>query len=192
MSRSRVLAYTATLALPLIASLMPASATERSRQPPSATLRISLLSDQALVRGSSMPIQCTFSNASKHSTSLLLKLFRANGTALDVPWYAEARITDDHGRAVTRDGLRPGWWSANVLSSEACIQGVGGALGEPCELPGDRITLHPGQSVRRVIALDRLLLGSPSLDPGSYRLQLRWGDILSQELPITIAEARGA
>ena len=158
---------------------------------PAVAFTIAAYGTTPFVRGRSMPIQCTFRNpAGGTPTEIELKLFGADGLLLDVPWYLEARVTDMDGNVVTRDGVRPGWWSWNTLQSDLCIEAPD--TSRPCRSPGDLITLQPAQVVHRVIYLDRVLLGSPPLRPGSYRVQLRWGHLVSPDLLISIVGAEGA
>ena len=69
-------------------------------------------------------------------------------------------------------------WTQYVLWSEGFDQ-----------LPGDRVALGPGEKVVRIVSIDQILIGAPfQLDAGSYRIQLRLDDVISNELTIEMRE----
>ena len=91
-----------------------------------------------------------------------------------------ARIRDSNGTVLTRnDSTNDDWWSFEILQS---------TLSQ--EMPGDAVTIPPGEEVVRIIPLDRVLLGCKRLPyglrRGTYMVQLSLCGIVSNELKLQV------
>ena len=94
----------------------------------------------------------------------------------------QARVIDAYGVVLTKTvDSRDGWWSSYINHSDSFK-----------EMPGDRITLKPKESVVRIVPLRSILAGLPgglregSLAAGEYNVQLRLGDVISNEMKIKV------
>ena len=100
----------------------------------------------------------------------------------------QARVIDAYGVVLTKTvDSRDGWWSSYIRHSDSFE-----------EMPGDRITLKPKESVVRIVPLRSILAGLPgglregSLAAGEYKVQLRLGDVVSNEMKIKIVPKSSA
>ena len=84
-------------------------------------------------------------------------------------WGVAAKVADKTGRLLTRDEHDThgdDWWSP--AATDPCV-------GKDCEMPGDRVSIPPGQSVRRMTELGTLLANCPGLTRGLDHIQLPAG-----------------
>ena len=118
--------------------------------------------------GRPIPIQLTVTNHGPASAEVRLKDHAKEG-AQEPLWGVAAKVADKTGRLLTRDEHDPhgdDWWSPAV--TDPC-------LGKDCELPGDRVSIPPGQSVRRMTELGALITNCPGLTRGLDHIQLPAG-----------------
>jgi hypothetical protein len=104
-------------------------------------------------------------------------------------WSLAARITDAQGKVLTRSCCHEedDWWSSDIAISESCLPGA-------CEMPGDYVTLAPGQTVLRTAELNSLVWNCPalremhrtSLPAGTYDVQLTVDGLISEPLRIVV------
>ncbi len=105
-------------------------------------------------------------------------------------WGLAARITDQEGKLLTRDERDPGadeWWTSAIVISDSCAP-------RECEMPGDYVTLAPGQTVLRAAELDALIWNCPalrkmsrtSLPAGTYDVQLTLDGLISDSIQIVV------
>jgi hypothetical protein len=136
-----------------------------------------------------IPIQVIVMNRSTTTLDLLLRDHDDSGYHQAVLSGLQARLLDASGEVLTRHSTAKGgpdqeWWTSAYLDSTACVGD------KDCEQPGDRVSIPPGQQVRRVIDLTSLLAGGPSLAgrlrTGAYRLTLRLGNLVSNEFQFVL------
>jgi len=104
-------------------------------------------------------------------------------------WSLAARITDQHGKLLTRTCCHEedDWWSSDIAVSDSCDP-------HECEMPGDYVTLAPGQTVLRTAELNSLVWNCPalremhrtSLPAGAYDVQLTVDGLVSEPLRIVV------
>jgi hypothetical protein len=104
-------------------------------------------------------------------------------------WSLAARITDKDGEVLTRSCCPEvdDWWSSAIAISDSCAPGE-------CEMPGDYVTLVPGQTVLRTANLGSLIWNCPalvklrrsSLPAGTYDVQLSVDGLVSEPIRIVV------
>jgi hypothetical protein len=120
--------------------------------------------------GQPISIRCVVENCGKAPREVLLKDHDPYHGTLPYPTTLTATLLDSEGRPLIEH------WSQYVAWSTIFA-----------EMPGDRITLKPGESVVRVVPLDEVLRASPiKVVAGSYRVRLRLGDLESNELAVIV------
>jgi len=118
--------------------------------------------------GRPIPIQLTVTNYGPASVEVRIKDHNKEG-AQEMLWGLAARVSDKTGRLLTRDEHDPhadDWWSPAV--TDPCA-------GKECEMPGDRVSLPPGQAVKRMTELGPLIANCPGLTKGLDHIQLPAG-----------------
>ena len=136
-------------------------------------------------------IQITIANHGEQTKSLLFQDHDESGYHRNFPSGLKARLWNSSGDLLTRNELNlqkseAEWWTSTYLQSTHCFA--------DCENPGDRVSLSPGQTLKRVISLTYVLLGCPScgdgasLAPGTYRVQLRLDELCSNVYEFRILE----
>jgi hypothetical protein len=129
--------------------------------------------------GSSINIRCVFRNETKNSIHLFLADHNDYSGTEQYPAWLQARVTDVKGQIMTRNKMYGDWYSASVNNSDSIR-----------EMPGDRITLKPGEKVTRIVPLAAVIEGLSTLPndirAGEYTVQLRLNDIVSNELKIKV------
>ena len=133
----------------------------------------------AYVAGRSITVAVAVKGGSSPSSIHLKDHDKYHGT-LDYPTSIAIRVVDEQGRVLTTNDLsHDDWWSRYYLWSTLFA-----------DMPGDVIELSPGEEVIRIVPIDQVLLGCPSLDgglrPGHYAVQLRVDGVLSNELGIDV------
>jgi hypothetical protein len=139
--------------------------------------------------GGPIPIQLEISNNADEIVLVTLKDHDKNGRQ-DNLWGVAARVRNADGTVLTQHDLlgfdpdRNEWWTFAYLHSDFCLVGV------DCRMPGDTVTLLPGESVRRVVQLDWILIGAPLLRrpmaPGPYLVELSLNGLKSNTLEISM------
>ncbi len=90
-----------------------------------------------------------------------------------------ARIIDKKGEALTHTEDFGDWWTSYILSSDLYF-----------EMPGDRITLKPGEKVVRIVPLRAVLLGLKTLPnglrAGEYIVELKLGEVVSNRMKFNV------
>ncbi len=164
----------------LLLALTPAAsfAQSKSRADAMVSLTISLHLPNRL-EDEPIPIKLVFKNTGKKPASFVLP-----DNEEDPPGFIWARVRNAQGTLLTRnDTLEDGWWTTWVSWS-----------GTYKENKKDRISLKPGEEYSRLVDLTRLLAGCrcPALPKGmragTYRIQFSHGDIISNEIELTIGE----
>lgn len=127
--------------------------------------------------GAPLPVNLRFKNTSKKRTTFTLAHKEE-----DPPGFIHARVRDMQGKLLTvNDTLEDGWWTNWVLWS-----------GIYKENEADRVSLTPGESYTRTIDLSRMLRGCrclpDGLKMGRYRIQFSYGDVVSNEVEITVGK----
>lgn len=139
--------------------------------------------------GEPIHLQLIFTNDQPVPVELWLKDHGKEGTQEPL-WSLAARIADEHGKVLTRDECctdADDWWSSAIFTSDSCGRGE-------CEMPGDYVTLAPGQTVLRTAELNALAWRCPglvkmdntSLPAGSYEVQLTVDGLVSEPLRIVV------
>lgn len=137
------------------------------------------------VSAAHIPVLLEVINRTASPQEVLLKDHGQDGYQEPVLVGMQVRLYDASGRCLTAgDSSADGWWSWEQLKSTIC-------LGKKCEMPGDRVRLTPGQSVRRAFELTWLLGGAAAvpreLAPGLYAVQVRLGPLESNLFDFRIA-----
>jgi hypothetical protein len=106
-------------------------------------------------------------------------------------WSLSARITDKNGEVLTRSCCPEvdDWWSSAIAISDSCGPGE-------CEMPGDYVTLAPGETVLRTADLASLIWNCPglvqmhrsSLPAGTYDVQLAVDGVVSPSIKIVVEQ----
>ena len=130
--------------------------------------------------GQEIWIEVVIRNASMAPRRVLVKDHDPYHGTLSYPTDLTARVIDSKGTVVTRNEIgKDGWWSWWFLAS---------TLFET--LPGDVITLRPGEEIIRIVPLNKILLGCRTLPhglrPGRYSVQLSLCEMVSNPLEIRV------
>lgn len=139
--------------------------------------------------GQPILLQLVITNDKPVPVELWLKDHGKNGDQEPL-WSLAARITDKEGKLLTRDECCPDadeWWTSAVIISDSCGP-------RECEMPGDYVTLAPGQTVLRTAELNALVWNCPalrkmsrtSLPAGTYDVQLTVDDLVSEPIRIVV------
>lgn len=139
--------------------------------------------------GEPIHLQLMFTNDQPVPVELWLKDHGKEGSQEPL-WSLSARIADEQGKVLTRDECCPDgdeWWSSAIFTSDSCGRGE-------CEMPGDYVTLAPGQTVLRTAELNALAwrcpglvkMGSHTLPAGTYDVQLTVDGLISEPLRIVV------
>jgi hypothetical protein len=118
--------------------------------------------------GRPIPIQLIVTNHGPASAEVRLKDHSKEG-GQEPLWGIAARVSDKTGRLLTRDEHDvhgDDWWSPPV--TDLCV-------GKDCEMPGDRVSIPPGQTVQRMTELGALIANCPGLTRGLDHIQLPAG-----------------
>jgi hypothetical protein len=138
--------------------------------------------------GRPIPLQLVLTNKGPASTEVRLKDHGRDG-GQEPLWGVAARVSDKTGRLLTRDERDvhgDDFWSPAV--SDPCV-------GKECEIPGDRVSIPPGQSVRRMTELGSLIASCPGLTrgldhiqlpSGTYTVQLALNGLISAPIQIVV------
>ena len=161
-----------------------------------ATLEISPIQVRGVKPGhylseTPIPIRLKILNETTRKIDVTLNEHYRNGRRHRL-WGVAVRVRDAEGRVLTQhDLLSPelrDWWNFGYLHSDtdSCVIGVDCHLSDDL----DTVTLAPGESVRRTVHLDRILLGAPllhgPLSPGPYSLEVRLNKLTSNTLKIRV------
>jgi hypothetical protein len=129
--------------------------------------------------GSALNIRCTFRNESTKALTFLLADHSDYHGTLPYPIRMSARIIDSNGNVLTHTEDVGDWWTSYILSSQSYR-----------EMPGNRVTLRPGENVIRIVPLKSVLAGLRNLPnglkAGKYTVELKLGDIVSNPLKINV------
>lgn len=139
--------------------------------------------------GQPVLLQLVITNDKPVPVELWLKDHGKNGDQEPL-WSLAARITDKEGKLLTRDECcadADEWWTSAVIISDSCGP-------RECEMPGDYVTLAPGQTVLRTAELNALVWNCPalvkmsrtSLPAGTYDVQLTVDDLVSEPIRIVV------
>jgi len=180
------------LATVVICSLMLGA---QSTPVPSETLtfNIAVRTPEFFMEDGSLPLVCRFKNKAKRNAAITLKDHDEYHGTLPYPTGLMARVVDESGTVVTRnDVTKDDWWSSYAVWSQFCVSST---ASEECLMPGDTITLKPGEEVIRIVPLARVLQGNrqrpDGLRAGKYAVQLKLvlgerRSLLSNELAIEV------
>lgn len=139
--------------------------------------------------GRPIPLQLVLTNHGTTSTEVRLKDHGKNG-GQEPLWGLAARVADKTGKLLTRNELDvhgDDWWSGAIAASDCA--------GKDCEMPGDRVSIPPGQTVLRTAELSALIANCPGLTrgldtiplpPGSYTVQLSLNGLVSGPIQIVV------
>jgi hypothetical protein len=139
------------------------------------------------IEGDEISIRCTFRNTGNKKVTFLLADHDDYHGTMPYPAFMQARVIDAYGVVLTKTiDSRDGWWTSYITHSDSFN-----------EMPGDRITLKPKESVVRIVPLRSVLAGLPgmregSLAAGEYKVQLRLDEIVSNEMKIKIVPKSSA
>lgn len=123
--------------------------------------------------GRPIPLQLILTNKGPAPTEVRLKDHGKDG-GQEPLWGVAARVSDKTGRLLTRDERDvhgDDYWSPAI--TDPC-------MGKECEMPGDRISIPPGQTVRRMTELGSLIASCPGLTRGLDHIQLPAGSYTVQ------------
>lgn len=138
--------------------------------------------------GRPVPLQLVLTNKGPASTEVRLKDHGKDG-GQEPLWGVAARVSDKTGRLLTRDERDvhgDDYWSPAI--SDPC-------MGKECEMPGDRVSIPPGQTVRRMTELGSLIASCPGLTrgldhiqlpAGTYTVQLSLNGLISAPIQIVV------
>jgi hypothetical protein len=162
------------LLLALTAVASPAQSKTKVRETLSLTISLGLPNR---LEGEAIPVKVVFKNTGRKPSSFVLP-----SNERDPPGFIWARLKNAQGALLTEnDTLKDGWWTSWVLRS-----------GTYKENRKDRISLKPGEEYTRSVDLSILLAGCPclpkGLKAGTYRVQLALGEIVSNEIELTVGE----
>jgi len=134
------------------------------------------------VAGEPISIRCVWRNTREWPVSIDLKDHDDDHGTLDYPVSLSARVLDSAGTVLTEnENADHGWWSWYFLWSTTFER-----------MPGDVVTLKPGEEVVRIVPLDKVLWGVDALpgglSEGTYivQLSLGMGRVVSNQLEIEI------
>jgi hypothetical protein len=139
--------------------------------------------------GRPIPIQLAVINHGTTSTEVRLKDHGKDG-GQEPLWGLAARVADKTGKLLTRDERDvhgDDWWSGAIAAADCA--------GKECEMPGDRVSIPPGQTVLRKAELDALIANCPGLargldyvklPPGTYTVQLSLNGLISAPIQIVV------
>jgi len=106
-------------------------------------------------------------------------------------WSLAARITDKDDKLLTHSCCpveeESDWWTSAIAISDSCSPGE-------CEMPGDYVTLAPGETVLRAADLASLIWNAPglvqmhrsALPVGTYDVQLSVDGVISEPIKIEV------
>jgi len=120
--------------------------------------------------GRPISLQLVLTNKGTISAEVRLKDHGKNG-GQEPLWGLAARVADKSGKVLTRDERdvhADDWWSSAIAVSDSCA-------GKECEMPGDRVSIPPGQTVLRTAELGALIANCPGLARGLDHIQLPAG-----------------
>ena len=138
--------------------------------------------------GRPIPLQLVLTNKGPAPTEARLKDHDKGGRQEPL-WGVAARVSDKTGRLLTRDERDvhgDDYWSPAI--TDPCV-------GKECEMPGDRVSIPPGQTVRRMTELGSLIASCPGLTrgldhiqlpAGSYTVQLSLNGLTSEPIQIVV------
>jgi hypothetical protein len=133
------------------------------------------------VRGKQIPLQCRLKNVSGKKKGIVWPESGSSQEALPYPLLLTTRVRDESGKVLTEnDRNKEGWWSWYFAWQD-----------EPKEKARQPIQLNPDEELVRIVPLDTILWGCPSLpqglEAGTFKIQLALGEIVSNELEIIVA-----
>ena len=131
-------------------------------------------------QGGTMLIRCRVKDISRKAVTFILADHDDYHGTLPYPVFMSAKVTDLDGNVLTRSVDSPdGWWSQYIRWSTFYR-----------EMPGDRVTLKPQEEVVRIVPLNAILEGNPSLQDGlkagDYFVELKLEDIVSNSMRIRV------
>lgn len=133
--------------------------------------------------GEDFNLRCIFENRSKKAVTLLLADHNDYSGTMPYPVGLKARVIDTEGNVLTHTSDFGDWWTWHYMSSDGYR-----------EMPGDRITLKPGQKVVRIVPLAMVLRGLVHLErglrAGEYAVELKIGEITSNQMKIKVLAAK--
>ena len=162
----------------LLLALTPAAHPAQLKRWASGTLSLTIsLSSAKIPEGEPIPVTVVFKNTGKARANFVLPY-----NDRDPPGFILARLRDTKGALLTENtSHREGWWTSWVMRSDLYK-----------ENKKDRILLNPGQEYTRPVNLKALLAGCKCLPDGipagRYRVQFALGNIISNEVELTIGE----
>jgi hypothetical protein len=130
--------------------------------------------------GKPISIRSVWKNTGTKPISFLLKDHDPYHGTLAFPLFLWARVTEPSGRVLTKSNAASGvgvdgWWVSSLNGSNLFIHGT--------QMPGDIITLKPGEVVTRIVHLDEVLSGLSTLpnglQPGTYTVEFFHSDPLN-------------
>ncbi|MBW8876559.1 MAG: hypothetical protein JF614_16460 [Acidobacteria bacterium] len=139
--------------------------------------------------GRPIPLQLVLTNKGTVSAEVRLKDHGKNGEQEPL-WGLAARVVDKTGKLLTRDEHdvhADDWWSSGLAASDC--------TGKECEMPGDRVSIPPGQTVLRTTELGSLIANCPGLTrgldhiqlpAGTYTVQLALNGLISAPIQIVV------
>jgi len=139
------------------------------------------------IEGKAISIRCVIRNVSRRPQLVELKDHDAYHGTLRYPVGITAKVVRESGEVLTQneiDRSGEGWWSQYFVWSTTFNP----------RMPGDTITIPPGEVVIRLIPLDQVIEMHPNLRSGlrsgTYTVQLRLHLIKSNSLTIRIGQPR--
>ena len=141
-------------------------------------------------KGDRVPIQLEVSNEGDDTALVTIVDHDEQGSREAHPNGLLLRVTDGKGQVLTAHDIgisgQSEWWTSQYLSSQV-------ALPELERLPGNRISLKPGQLVRRVYDVAKVAGGCNScpvelsiFPPGTYFLEVRFDRLKSNQYKIVV------
>ena len=129
-------------------------------------------------------IKCIWTNSNTDAITIFLKDHDEYHGTLEYPLGIGIKVENEDGKVLTKNSISPDeFWSYYYLWSTTF---------EPI-MPGDSITLKPGEKLSRLIPINVILTGLPdlksgNLDLGEYDIQIVHNGVYSNNLKINIIQ----
>lgn len=130
--------------------------------------------------GDPIRIRCIFRNNGRSSLSFRLADHDSYHGTRPYPFGMRVRVRNLAGVVLSASQEFGEWWTQYYLSSGVYL-----------EMPGDRITLKPGEQVVRIVPLDEMLLGNQALGKmiaGEYIVEMEIEGIVSNKMKLKVVK----